>query len=131
MTHAPTILLVDNTPDTLALLGDLLLSAGYEVLYAEDGESAIQRALSSTPDLILLDIRMPGMNGFDTCRALKSLAALRHVPILCMSTYCDQHILQKMYAAGATDFIRKPFQFTELLSTIASYLPLHCSQLVS
>ncbi len=131
MTHAPTILLVDNTPDTLALLGDLLQSTGYDVLYAEDGESAVQRTLSSIPDLILLDIRMPGMNGFDTCRALKSLAALRHVPILCMSTYCDQHILQKVYAAGATDFVPKPFKFSELLATIADYFPLHRPQFVS
>ena len=123
MNDVPTILLVDNTPDTLALLGDLLESEGYNVVYAEDGDSAIQRTLSLTPDLILLDIRMPELDGFATCRALKSFVALRDVPVLCMSTYSDRHVLQKAFDVGGTDFVSKTiFDGTKLLPKITSHL---------
>ena len=80
MSNSPTILLVDDTPDILLVMGDLLECMGYTVLYAENGESAIQRTLTTTPDLILLDIQMPGLDGYATCQTLKTLAALRDVP---------------------------------------------------
>ena len=121
-THS-TILLVDDSPDTLALLGDFLEDVGYHVVYAEDGESAIQRAMSTNPQLILLDIRMQGMDGFSTCRMLKSLAHMREVPVLGMSTYYDQEVRRKIRAAGGVDFVSKPFHLSSLLSMIQTYLP--------
>ena len=125
MRQSSTILLVDDTPDLLFVLGDLLESVGYVVLYAESGESAVQRALSSTPDLILLDIHMPELDGYATCRILKSLAALRDVPVLFMSTYWDQQALRHIQAVGGADFIRKPFQQDELLAKISAHCVSH------
>ena len=125
MNNRPVILLVDDTPDTLTALGDFLEFAGFEVLYAESGESAVERVLSSTPDLILLDIHMPGLDGYATFRTLKSLAALRDVPVLFMSTDWDQQALPYIRAVGGTDFVRKPFQRDELLTKIADNLSVY------
>ena len=130
MKTIPTILLVDDSPDTLALLGDFLEDVGYHVVYAEDGESAVQRAMSTNPQLILLDIRMQGMDGFMTCRTLKSLAHMREVPVLGMSTYYDQEILRKIRAAGGAGFVCKPFRLSSLLSTIQTHLPANLPQSV-
>ncbi len=127
MNESPTILLVDDTPDILLFMGDLEC-LGYRVLHAECGERAIQQTLATTPDLILLDIHMPDMDGYEICKVLKSLAVLRAVPILFMSTNLALNTWQKIQAVGGQDFMCKPFQQSELLSKLSEYLPSHVLQ---
>ena len=110
MSHSPTILIVDDTPEVLMILGDLLEFSGYNILYAESGESAIQRVRTTTPDLVLLDIRMPGIDGYATCRRLKSIDAFHDVPVLFMSTHFDLEVWEQVKAVGGSDFLIKPFK---------------------
>src|SRR3569833_4756302 len=90
-----TILVVDDTPETLGFLTDTLDGAGFTVLIATDGDSALALVDQITPDLILMDARMPGMDGFETCRRLKNEKLLSHVPVVLMTGLSEtQHVVQ-------------------------------------
>lgn len=118
------ILIVDDTPTNLDVLFDLLESYGFKVLVAEDGESAIQRAEYGRPDLILLDIIMPQMDGFETCKALKVNQITKDIPVIFMTALTETVYKVKGLTFGAVDYITKPLQHEEVLARIKLHLSL-------
>jgi len=118
----PVVLVVDDTPANLALLFDLLGHAGLEVLVAEDGESAIERAAYARPDLILLDVLMPAPDGFATCRRLKAQPDTRDIPVVFMTALADTVDKVRGLEAGAVDYVTKPFEPEELLARVRTHL---------
>lgn len=119
-----SILIVDDTPANISMLFDLLGEEGYKVLIAEDGESALRQAVKMPPDLVLLDILMPGMDGFSTCRKLKQQAETRDVPIIFMTSITETEKIVKGFRFGAVDYIPKPFQVEEVLARVENHLNL-------
>jgi len=117
-----TVLVVDDTPETLGSLTDTLDHAGYTVLIATDGESALNLVDQITPDLILMDAVMPGMNGFDTCRKLKQRKMLSHMPVIFMTGLSQtEHVVEGL-TAGGVDYVTKPIVIDELLARIRVHL---------
>ncbi|MDG4555418.1 MAG: sigma-54-dependent Fis family transcriptional regulator [Candidatus Competibacter sp.] len=116
------VLMVDDTPANLGVLYELLSEAGYDVLVAEDGESALERAAYARPDLILLDVMMPGIDGFETCRLLKERPDTREIPVIFMSALSDTVDKVKGLRLGAVDYITKPFQHEEVLARVHTHL---------
>ncbi|TVQ09601.1 MAG: response regulator [Leptolyngbya sp. DLM2.Bin27] len=122
--QAGTILVVDDTPMNLEVLFDFLSHAGFKVLFAEDGESALETAHYATPDLILLDILMPGLDGYETCRRLKENEATASIPIIFLTALTETTDKVKGFALGAVDFITKPLQYEEVLARVNTHLRL-------
>ncbi|MGB5835266.1 MAG: sigma 54-interacting transcriptional regulator [Thiohalocapsa sp.] len=120
----PKILAVDDNPDNLGVLLELLTAQGYRLLVAEDGSSALQQAEYVRPDLILLDILLPDMDGFAVCSALKERAATRDIPVLFMSALTDTQDKVRGLELGAVDYITKPFQHDEVLARVRTHLAL-------
>ncbi|MDC0678955.1 response regulator [Sorangium atrum] len=123
-----TILVVDDMPANLALLVDHLESAGHQALAAEDAEAALKRASLMRPDLILLDVVMPGIDGFETCRRLKAAEGTRDIPVIFMT--CLGEVADKLvgFEAGGVDYITKPFEIEEVLARIRTHLSLREAQ---
>lgn len=119
-----TILVVDDTPTNLEVLFDFLNEAGFKVLFAEDGESALAKASYATPDLILLDILMPGMDGFETCRRLKANEITQSIPVIFLTALNDTVDKVKGFTLGAVDFITKPLQYEEVVARVKTHLRL-------
>ncbi len=118
----PVVLMVDDTPANLGVLYELLSEAGYDVLVAEDGESALERTAYAQPDLILLDVMMPGIDGFETCRLLKERPDTREIPVIFMSALSDTVDKVKGLRLGAVDYVTKPFQHEEVLARVHTHL---------
>lgn len=118
------VLMVDDTPANLGVLYELLSEVGYDVLVAEDGESALERAAYARPDLILLDVMMPGIDGFETCRRLKERPDTRDIPVIFMSALSDTVDKVKGLRLGAVDYVTKPFQHEEVLARVHTHLTL-------
>ena len=116
------ILIVDDTPDSLALLSDALDEVGYMVLVALDGLSALSRIQRRRPDLILLDAMMPGLDGFETCQRIKADPATADIPVLFMTALTDSEHVVKGFAAGGIDYVTKPINTEEVLARVASHL---------
>lgn len=119
------ILAVDDTPASLRLLTDLLKAEGYEVRAAISGALALRAAINSPPDLILLDIRMPEMDGYTVCQHLKADPATRDVPVIFVSSASEMGEKLRGFDLGAVDYVTKPFQRDELLARVRSHLELH------
>ena len=120
--HRPVVLVVDDTPDNLGVLFDLLGRAGFEVLIAEDGESALRRVALARPDLILLDVVMPDMDGFVTCERLKQDPVSGDIPVIFMTALTDTIDKVRGFEVGAVDYVTKPFQLEELLARLRTHL---------
>src|ERR687896_1222850 len=120
----PLVLTVDDTPANLNVLFDLLTGHGFEVSVAEDGESALQEVDYVRPDLILLDVLMPTMDGFTTCQRLKGRPDTREIPVIFMTALTDTVDKVKGFELGAVDYITKPFQQEEVLARIRTHLSL-------
>lgn len=119
-----TALIVDDKPQNLGVLVDVLSRAGFRVLVAEDGAAAIEQAPRAAPDVILLDIMMPGLDGYETARRLRTLRTTAEVPILFV-TALDQTVDRvRALAAGGVDFITKPFRADEVLARVATHAEL-------
>jgi DNA-binding response OmpR family regulator/DNA-binding CsgD family transcriptional regulator len=117
-----TVLVVDDTPETLGFLTDTLDHAGFTVLIATDGESALALVEQITPDLVLMDALMPGMDGFETCRRLKGEKLLSYLPVIFMTGLSEtEHVVQGL-AAGGVDYVTKPIIIDELLARIRVHL---------
>ncbi len=116
------VLIVDDVPENLSLLHDALDEAGYTVLVATNGESALQRARQSLPDVILLDAMMPGMDGFEVARQLKADFSTRAIPIIFMTGLTETEHVLAAFAAGSADYITKPIRPAEVLARIAAHL---------
>lgn len=119
-----TILVVDDTPTNLEVLFDFLSNAGFKVLFAEDGESALETVKYAVPDLILLDVLMPGMDGFETCRRLKENEASAAIPVIFLTALTETPDKVRGFALGAVDFITKPLQYEEVLARVKTHLRL-------
>ncbi len=117
-----TVLIVDDAPGNLALLSDALEEAGYRVLVATDGYSALEQLQYVAPDIILLDGMMPGMDGFETCRHIKANPATQAIPILFMTALGELDDLLRGFDEGAVDYIVKPFRHEEVLARVRSHL---------
>jgi len=115
------VLIVDDMPDNLALLHDALDEAGYTVLVATDGPSAIARASQARPDIVLLDAMMPGMDGFEVARQLKASPQTAAIPIVFMTALTETEHLVAAFAAGGVDYVTKPIQPREVLVRIAAH----------
>ena len=125
MTSAPhTILVVDDDAASLGALLECLRRAAFRVLVAQDGRSALERAEYGKPDLILLDVMMPDMNGFETCRRLKANAATADAPVLFLTALADTREKIMGFEAGAVDYLTKPFQWEEVLARVRTHLRL-------
>jgi formate hydrogenlyase transcriptional activator len=118
------ILVVDDNPDNLGILFDLLSDQGFEILVAEDGESALQQTEYAQPNLILLDILLPDMDGFATCERLKARPETKDIPVIFMSALTDTVDKVKGLQLGAVDYITKPFQHQEVLARVNTHLTL-------
>lgn len=116
------ILIVDDTPENLRFLSTMLAEQGYEVRKALNGPMALSTVQADPPDLILLDIKMPEMNGFEVCEKLKSLATTREIPVIFLSALDDVLDKVKAFNVGGVDYITKPFQFEEVLARVENQL---------
>jgi two-component system cell cycle sensor histidine kinase/response regulator CckA len=119
-----TILVVDDEPINLRLLSEYLKESGCRMLVARSGQSALEKARYGKPDLILLDVMMPGLDGFETCRRLKANEALRDIPVIFMSSLTRTEDKVKGFQVGAVDYITKPFQHEEVLARLVMHLRL-------
>ena len=122
--HLGEVLIVEDTPSSLKLLSDLLANAGYAVRQAHDGELALWSAQARPPELILLDVRMPGIDGLEVCRRLKADPLLADIPVIFMSAQSDTEDKVRGFRAGAIDFIGKPYQIEEVLARTAAHVTL-------
>ena len=118
------ILVVDDTPTNVSLLMEVLGRDGFKVLVARDGESALEQALYAPPELILLDVMMPGLDGYETCRRLKADPRTAAVPVIFMTALSDVHDKVRAFEAGAADYVSKPFQHEEVLARVRAHLSL-------
>ena len=119
---AGLILIVDDIPDNLAVLHDALDESGYTVLVATDGPSALSRAAQAQPDLILLDAVMPGMDGFEVARRLKSDPRTAALPVVFMTGLTETEHVLAAFAAGGCDYVTKPIRVREVLARVATHL---------
>ena len=121
-TASGTILIVDDTPESLAFMNEALAGAGYTVLVAMDGEQALNIARLMTPDLILMDGVMPRMDGFETCRALKASPDSEDVPVIFLTGLSDSSDVLKGLEAGGVDYLTKPVNLDEMLARVQVHL---------
>ncbi len=124
MNDTPTIMIVDDTPANLQLLNRMLRERGYRVRSFPSGEMALKSAWNDPPDLMLLDVNMPGMNGFEVCERLKSEDRTRGIPVIFISALTETLDKVKAFQAGGVDYITKPFQFEEVHARIEVHLKL-------
>lgn len=120
-----SILIVDDIPVNLAVLVDYLTDVGFNVRIARSGESALQRVHYDAPDLILLDVLMAGIDGFETCRRLKSDPATSMIPVIFMTSLASAEDKVQGFEVGAVDYVTKPLQQSEVLARITTQLRLH------
>ncbi len=116
----PRVLVVDDSKDTCRIFSSVLKKEGYEVSIAYDGFEALKNILHSRPDLILLDLMMPRMDGFEVCRTIKS-SSYRSIPVLILTVRVDENSKTKSLNAGADEFMTKPVKLRNLLIKIRSY----------
>jgi diguanylate cyclase (GGDEF)-like protein len=119
--HA-NILIVDDVEDNLEILGDLLTFDGYNVQIARSGEGALKLVQESRPDLILLDILMPGMDGFEVCSRLKADEDTKDIPVIFVSSMTDIDSKVRGFKVGGVDYINKPFQHAEILVRVNTHV---------
>jgi PAS domain S-box-containing protein len=118
------IVIADDKPTNLGVLFEFLTDSGFRVLVAQDGESAIQKVEYAHPDLILLDVMMPGIDGFETCRRLKANPLTQHIPVIFMTALSDQEDKVKGFNLGAVDYVTKPIQHEEVKARVTTHLML-------
>ncbi|MGK9369332.1 response regulator transcription factor [Melioribacter sp. Ez-97] len=116
------ILVIDDYPDNVFLLQDRLEQEGFEVIKAYDGNMGIKKAIEEKPDLILLDIMMPGISGYEVCKTLTNNEETKQIPIILLTALTEAENLKEGLQAGAFDYIKKPFNRTELVARIKSAL---------
>jgi len=127
-TMKATILAVDDNPANLSLLTNLLTEHGYDVRPAISGNLALKSLEASSPDLVLLDVKMPGMDGYEVCRRLKADERSRNVPVIFITALGDTIDKVRAFNLGAVDYITKPFQFEEILARVGVHISLRAMQ---
>jgi PAS domain S-box-containing protein len=119
---APVILVIDDDVNNLAIVSEYLKERDYTILIAEDGASGVARAAYAHPDLILLDVLMPGIDGYETCRRLKADAGTRDIPVIFMTALAETEHKVKGFEAGAVDYVTKPLQREEVMARVGVHL---------
>jgi formate hydrogenlyase transcriptional activator len=122
MSAQETILVVDDAPANIRLLLDTLDGLGFRILVARDGRSAVAQARNARPDLVLLDVMMPGVDGFETCGQLRSGAQTADIPVIFMTALSEIADKVRGFEAGGVDYITKPFQQEEVLARVTAHL---------
>jgi diguanylate cyclase (GGDEF)-like protein/PAS domain S-box-containing protein len=123
-----TILIVDDTPANVGVLLEYLGDCGFDVAVAQDGAEGLQRAQFMLPDLIFLDVTMPGMDGFEMCRRLKAIDSVKEIPVIFMTALTDTRNKLAGFEAGAVDYVTKPFEVEEVLVRVNAHLRLRRMQ---
>jgi two-component system cell cycle response regulator DivK len=117
------ILVVEDQPDNRRIVRDLLTRSGYEIIEAMTGEEGVTLAETQLPDLILMDIQLPIIDGYEAARRIKANPELRHIPIIAVTSYALSGDDVKAFAAGCDDYVAKPFSPRALLAKVREYLP--------
>jgi len=117
------ILVVEDQEDNRQILRDLLTNSGYQLVEAEDGEQALTMAERQRPDLILMDVQIPLIDGYEVTRRLKADPVLRAIPIIVVTSYALSGDESKARAAGCNGYVSKPYSTRQLLATIQHYVP--------
>jgi two-component system cell cycle response regulator DivK len=117
------ILVVEDQEDNRQIIRDLLSATDYEVMEAESGEQGLESVAKQRPNLILMDIQLPGMDGYEATRRIKADPALRSIPIIAVTSYALNGEEQKARAAGCDAYVPKPYSPRQLLAKIRQYLP--------
>jgi diguanylate cyclase (GGDEF)-like protein len=123
--HKQKVLIVDDRPDNLELLSAILISQGYEVEKKDRGQLALEAAKTKPPDIILLDISMPEMDGFEVCQRLKADDHTKHIPIIFLSTLKEASHKTQAFNFGGNDYITKPFQIEEVIARVKNQLEIN------
>ncbi len=118
------ILVIEDTEDNRRIFRDLLRPSGYELLEAVDGEQGVAMAAAERPDLILMDIQLPIIDGYEATRRIKANPDLRHIPIVAVTSYALSGDEAKTRAAGCDGYLAKPFSIQQILDTVKRLLPL-------
>ena len=117
------ILVVEDQEDNLQILRDLLTSVGFEIIEAKDGEAGVKAAVAERPDLILMDIQLPLLDGYEATRRIKADPTLKHIPIIVVTSYALSGDETEARAAGCDAYVAKPFSPRALLAKIREYAP--------
>jgi two-component system cell cycle response regulator DivK len=120
---AKKILIIEDEPRNLKLFSDLLTRFGYEIAQATDGEMGVESSRTMTPDLILMDIMMPKMDGLEATRIIKADATTKHIPILALTSYAMKGDRERTIEAGCNGYLAKPVDIGELLKAVKEFLP--------
>ena len=124
----PVVLVIDDQEQNIRLVGQVLATAGYDIAPALSGREGIDLALASPPDLILLDMRMPGFDGFEVLASLREAPSLRDVPVIFLTANADRDNLMRAFSSGAVDYIVKPFVADELIARVRTHIDLKCAR---
>jgi two-component system, sensor histidine kinase and response regulator len=124
MVSSPTVMVIDDRPENLRVLEDMLRGRGYRVMSFPRGDLALRAAMKGTLDLILLDIRMPGLDGYQVCERLKADERLRDIPVIFISALDETVDKVKAFGIGGVDYITKPFQLDEVMARVSTHLQL-------
>jgi two-component system, cell cycle response regulator DivK len=116
------ILVVEDTEDNRRIMRDLLTSAGFELVEAVDGEAAVRAAAEHRPDLILMDIQLPVLDGYESSRRIKADPSLRHIPIIAVTSYALSGDEERARIAGCDGYVAKPFSPRKLLAIVREFL---------
>ncbi len=117
------ILVIEDHEDNRRIMNDTLSAAGFEVIEAVTGDAGVAMAESEIPDLILMDIQLPGLDGYEATRSIKSKPALRHIPIIVVTSYALSGDDVKAKEAGCDGYLAKPFRPRELLAMVCEFVP--------
>jgi two-component system, cell cycle response regulator DivK len=117
------ILMIEDTEDNRQILRDLMATTDYHLLEADDGPTGIAMASRERPDLILMDIQLPGIDGYEVTRRIKADPALQHIPIIAVTSYALSGDEAKVRAAGCDAYVAKPFSPRQLLAKVREFLP--------
>jgi len=128
-TQGGTIFVVEDDPTNLAVLFDYLTEMGFKVLAAQNGESALKKIVYAQPDIILLDVVLPGINGFETCQRLKTNEATKEIPVIFITSLTDEVDKVKGFDVGGVDYITKPHHFGEMSARINAHLTIRKQQM--
>ena len=115
------ILLVDDT-ETILLMEKMILNRNYDLVTAKNGEEAITRAIAEQPDLILMDVMMPKMDGLEACKQIKEIPGFSATPIIMVTTRSEMQNVETAFANGCTDYVTKPINTVELLTKVRNYV---------
>lgn len=122
------ILIVDDNPENRKVLGTLLVNEGYEVGVANDGAQALEFLKNSIPDLVLLDVMMPELSGFEVCEKMKADRLYRHIPVIFLTAKTSTEDIVRGFDVGGVDYVQKPFNSRELLARVRTHIELKTLQ---